>query len=80
MFSNLPPLHPALVHFPIAMLLVAGLCALLSLFMKREFWKDLVVKLLIIGVIFFPLVVITGLIEEQNLEHNEAVHEMLLTH
>jgi uncharacterized membrane protein len=80
MLFSVPPLHPALVHFPIALLLLAGVFGILSLFSKRDFWKNLAVKSLVGGVIFFPLVVITGLIEEQNLEHNEAIHELLLIH
>lgn len=80
MFSDFPPLHPVIVHFPVALLLLAGLFGLLSLFVKREFWKGLTLKSLIGGVIFSPLAVITGLIEEQNLEHNEAVHEILIIH
>ena len=80
MFNDFSPLHPALVHFPITLLLLASVFGILSLFLKRDVWNDMAIKSLIVGVIFFPLAVITGLMEEQNLEHNEAMHEMLLTH
>ena len=80
MFSNFPPLHPAIVHFPIALFFLAGLFSAISLFFKREFWKDLAIKSLIVGVIFTPLAVLTGMIEEQNLKHNEGVHEILVIH
>lgn len=80
MFSNFPPLHPAIVHFPIALFFLAGLFSGISLFFNREFWKDLAIKSLIIGVIFTPLAVLTGMIEEQNLKHNEGVHEILVIH
>ena len=80
MFSDFPPLHPAIVHFSVALLLLAGLFGAISLFLKREFWKDLTLKSLLVGVIFTPLAVLTGLIDEQNLKHNEAVHEILVIH
>ncbi len=80
MFSDLPTLHPAVVHFPIALLLLAGLLGALSVFYKREFWKDLALKCLIVGVAFTPFAVLTGVIAEQNLQHNEAIHEILMIH
>ncbi len=72
--------HPAIVHFPITLLFLAGLFGLISLFWKREFWKDLAVKCLSIGVIFAPIAVLSGLLEEQSLKHNEAIHEILVKH
>lgn len=80
MFSGFPQLHPAIVHFPIALLLLAGIFGTLSLFYKREFWKDLILKCLIVGVVFTPFAVITGMVAEQNLQHNEAIHELLIIH
>lgn len=73
-------LHPAIVHFPIALLFLAGLFGLISIFWKREFWKDIAVKCLFIGTIFAPIAVLTGLQEEQSLKHNEAIHEILVKH
>jgi len=80
MFSDFAPIHPAIVHFPIALFLLSGLFGFISLFVKREFWKDLVLKSLIGGIIFSPIAVITGMIEEQSLQHSEAVHEILQIH
>ena len=80
MLSDFPPLHPAIVHFPIALLLLAGIFGTLSLFYKREFWKDLTLKCLIVGVVFTPFAVLTGMLAEQNLQHNEAIHEILVIH
>jgi len=73
-------LHPAIVHFPIALLLLAGLFGSISLFVKREFLKDLMLKCFFIGLIFAPIAVITGILEEQNLKHDEAIHEILVKH
>ncbi len=80
MFSGFPELHPAIVHFPIALLLLAGALGAVSLFYKREFYKDLTLKCLIAGVVFTPFAVLTGMVAEQNLQHNEAIHEILIIH
>ena len=80
MFKDLSPLHPAIVHFPIALFLLAGLFGAVSIFIKRDFWRDMAVKSLIAGVIFSPLAIITGLVEEQNIAHNEAIHEIMVLH
>lgn len=80
MLSDFPPLHTVIVHFPIALLLLAGIFGTLSLFYKREFWKDLTLKCLIVGVVFAPFAVLTGILAEQNLQHNEAIHEILIIH
>ncbi len=80
MFSDFPPLHPAIVHFPVSLFLLAGLFGFISLFVKREFWKGLMLKSLIGGIIFSPIAVVTGMIEEQSLQHTEAIHEILQIH
>jgi uncharacterized membrane protein len=79
MLNNFPPLHPAVIHFPVALLLLAGLCGLISLFVKREFWKDITLKALVAGVIFTPIAVVTGFIEEQKMLHG-GVDETLTLH
>lgn len=73
-------LHPAMVHFPIALLLMAGVFGVFSLFGKKDFWKDLMLKFLITGVIFSPIAVLTGVIEVLHLKHNEAIHKLLTIH
>lgn len=79
MLFSFPPLHPVIIHFPIAMLLLAGVFGAISLFRKREFWKDLAFKSLLVGVIFTPFAVITGLIDEQKMGH-DTVDPMLSFH
>jgi uncharacterized membrane protein len=39
-FASLPNLHPALVHFPLALLPIAVLLDLLSLLLRRRRWPD----------------------------------------
>lgn len=73
-------LHPAIVHFPIALLVVAALLAILSLFNKKESIREWMFRNLVFGVVFAPLAIISGMIEEQSLQHNEAIHSVLIIH
>src|SRR5688572_26086778 len=73
-------LHPAIVHFPIALLTVAALFAVISLFAKKEFFKEGAFWNLLLGVIGAIAAVITGLVEERTLVHNDAIHEILEKH
>jgi len=72
--------HPAIVHFPVALLSIAALFAVISLFGKNDFFKRAAFWNLLLGVIGAIAAVLTGLIEEQNLVHNEEVHQLLVKH
>lgn len=73
-------LHPAIVHFPIALITIAALFAVLSLFSKKEFFKGAAFWNLLIGVVCAIAAVITGFMEEQSLVHNDEIHQALLKH
>src|SRR5687768_946270 len=73
-------LHPAIVHFPISLLTIAALFAVISLFTKKEFFKAFAFWNLLLGVIGTIAAVLTGLMEEQTLVHNDAIHEILEKH
>src|SRR2546428_9723050 len=73
-------LHPAIVHFPIALLSIAAVFAVISLFRKSDFFKQAAFWNLLLGVIGAIIAVLTGLIEEQQLIHNEEIHQILVKH
>jgi uncharacterized membrane protein len=73
-------LHPAIVHFPVALLTIAAFFGVLSLFSKKEFFKETAFWNLLIGVIGAIVAVLTGLIEEQILAHNDEIHRILVRH
>lgn len=73
-------LHPAIVHFPVALLSIAALFAVISLFGKNDFFKRAAFWNLLLGVIGAIAAVLTGLIEEQNLIHSEDIHQVLVKH
>src|SRR5690606_21895497 len=73
-------LHPAIVHFPIALITIAALFAVLSLFFKKEFFKGAAFWNLLIGVVCAIAAVLIGFMEEQNLVHNDEIHQTLVKH
>lgn len=73
-------LHPAIVHFPVALITIAALFGAISLFIKQELFKEIAFWNLLLGVIGSIAAVLTGLIEEQNLAHNDEIHQVLIKH
>jgi uncharacterized membrane protein len=73
-------LHPAIVHFPVALLTIAALFGVLSLFTKKELFKEIAFWNLLLGVIGAIAAVFTGFIDEQNLVHNDEIHKVLVKH
>ncbi|MEE4198676.1 MAG: DUF2231 domain-containing protein [Bacteroidales bacterium] len=76
------PLHPIIVHFPVALLISALLFAVLALIVKTkgEKFKEVFKWNLFLGSFASLLAVISGLIEEKTLVHNDAIHEILKVH
>jgi uncharacterized membrane protein len=76
------PLHPRIVHFPVALLTASALFGILALLVKskRELFKEILFWNLILGVAGAIAAIITGLIQEDKLVHNEAIHELMETH
>ncbi|NOZ48098.1 MAG: DUF2231 domain-containing protein [Chlorobi bacterium] len=76
------PLHPKLVHFPVALIIAALLFIVLAIFLKkkRELFIQLTFWNLALGALSAIVAVITGLIAENNLVHNNAIHTIMETH
>lgn len=53
-------LHPATVHFPIALLFTAGICLILVFILKKSFFLDMAFWLHTFGLIGVGLAIITG--------------------
>lgn len=55
------PIHPAFVHFPVAALSMTWILVLLGHATGSERWQRLATNIEWIGVLFVPLVVVTGI-------------------
>jgi uncharacterized membrane protein len=76
----LPNAHPLIVHFPIALLIVAGIFAILYVFSDKTIYKELLFWNLIIGTIGLYGAIITGIIASNTIVHNEEIHEIMTIH
>lgn len=71
MFEYLQPLHPKIVHFPIALFVTALILETLSWMTKKHFFHSCALILYVFSALVTPLVVRTGLWEAArlNLRH-----------
>jgi len=76
------PIHPRIVHFPVALLIIAAIFGVLALVFssKRRQFMELLIWNLAFGVIGALFALITGLQEEKTLAHNDAIHKILEIH
>ncbi len=63
------PIHPMIVHFPIALLLASWLFDLLALRWRREQFRETSLSLLVLGVLAAVAAVVTGHFAEEAVEH-----------
>ncbi len=77
MFNLNLPLHPMLVHFPIALFLSALILQILGLIAKKESLFKTAWHLYVLAVFFTPLTVFTGLREA---DHLNLHHPILAWH
>ncbi len=76
------PLHPKVLHFPIALLITALLTALLAIFFrnKRDFFKEMLMWITLLAGLSAIVTATAGFIAESQLVHNDTIHEMLELH
>ncbi len=71
------PIHPKLVHFPIALFITALVLDILGRALRRENLHDAAVVIYITATLFTPIVVCSGLWEQQRLH---LYHPVLTQH
>ena len=72
--------HPALVHFPLALFPSALLLYGLGIMMKRPSWIVAGRACLYLAAAGTVVTIVTGLQAEDSLPHNERIHHMMMTH
>lgn len=74
------PLHPKIVHFPIAFLFGAGICYLLHFFIKNQRLDIFGFFLHIAGLLGCIAAILTGDYDESNLVQTAGIHEIVEEH
>ena len=73
MIELITPIHPKLVHFPIALFVSAVVFELLSIVFRREGLHKTAVNMYILAALVTPLVVRTGIWEAERLNLNHPI-------
>ena len=69
------PLHPKLVHFPIALMFSAALMQVLGLVFKKEIWRSAAWTMFVMATVAMPIVALSGLWEADRLHLHHPVLE-----
>jgi len=77
---NITLFHPIVNHFTIALFVLVVFLDILGLTTKKEYFHTAAWINLIFGAISGVLSLITGLLAEANVPHQEAAHEIMETH
>lgn len=73
MLEQLFPIHPKLVHFPIALMLTALALDVCSQIFKKEQLHKTAITIFVCAVLFTPIVVWSGLFEQDRLHMHHPV-------
>ena len=75
----LAPFHPAIVHTPVALIIVGAAFELAGRALDREWWRKAAFAMLVVGVLGASLAVLSGRAAEEGVEEQgvskEAIHE-----
>lgn len=74
------PIHPMVVHFPIALLLTSSLFDGLALRWRAEQFRETSLSLLVVGVLTAGVAVVTGHFAEEAVEHSGIPKQAIEIH
>ena len=74
------PIHPMIVHFPIALLMTSVAFDALALRWRPEQCRDASLSMLLVGVLSAGVAVVTGHFEEEAVEHSGIPEQALELH
>jgi len=73
-------LHPKIVHFPVVMLFLAGICYILHFFLKNQKLDRFGFFLHAGGLLATVAAILSGDYAESNIVQTEAIHELIEEH
>jgi uncharacterized membrane protein len=76
----MPPLHPAIVHFPIALMFAAGALYLVGFLRGSDILLKAAFAMHIAGLVFGVLAILTGDYAENQLVQNKEIHALAELH
>ena len=76
----MPPLHPAIVHFPIALMFAAGALYLAGFLRKTDILLKAAFAMHIAGLVFGVVAILTGDYAEGQLIQNTTIHAIAELH
>jgi len=76
----MPNLHPIIVHFPVALIIIVAVSDLIGILTGRKSFTQTATIVSVFAALGAIGAVITGLLAEDSVWHPEAAHEMLETH
>ena len=76
----LAPFHPAIVHTPIALIIVGAIFELVGRALDREWWRKAAFAMLIVGVLAAGLAVLSGREAEENVERQGVAQHAIEEH
>jgi uncharacterized membrane protein len=76
----LAPLHPAIVHAPIALIIVGAVFELLGRALDGEWWRKAAFAMLIVGVLGAALAVLSGEAASERAEHQGVAEKTVDEH
>ena len=76
----LAPFHPAIVHMPIALIIVGALFEVAGIALDREWWRKAAFAMLVVGVLGAGLAVLSGRAAEENVERQGISKHAIESH
>ncbi|MDP4266688.1 MAG: DUF2231 domain-containing protein [Bacteroidota bacterium] len=73
-------IHPMFIHFPIALIILAGILAIIDFSYQKKDLKEIILWNLITGSIGALIAVLTGIIDSNAINQSEAMHSIMEIH
>ena len=78
--SSMANIHPVVVHFPIALLVMFFIVDLVASILQKDSWRQVAAGMLYLGTIAAGVSVAVGLMAAGSVEHGENVHLIMERH